>query len=56
MTAVIGKLVPLLKNPTIVAANEPKPICNAPMSADAVPASFLNGAILNAEAFGKLKP
>jgi hypothetical protein len=56
ITPVIGRLVPSLKNPTNPAANAPKLICTAPINAEAVPASFLNGAIESADAFGKLNP
>jgi hypothetical protein len=56
ITPVIGILVPLLKNPTNAAAKEPKPICIAPINADAVPASFLKGDIDKAAEFGKLNP
>ena len=37
-------------------ARAPKPICKAPINADALPAFFLNGAKDNAEALGLIKP
>ncbi len=37
-------------------AKAPKPICNAPIKAEALPAFFENGAKESAEAFGLMKP
>ncbi len=43
-------------NPTIAEAKAPRPICKAPISAEALPASFLNSANESAAEFGKLNP
>ena len=56
MTAVIGMALCAFNKPTKAAAKDPNPICIAPMSADALPASLVNGAIDKAAEFGKLKP
>ena len=56
MMPVIGKAVPLLSiltNPELIA---PKPICTAPISAEALPACLAKGAMHNADEFGKVKP
>lgn len=37
-------------------AKAPKPICKAPINADALPAFFVNGAKESAEALGLIKP
>jgi len=56
ITAAMGAALVGLKKPTRPAANAPNPICSAPNKADALPASFVKGAIANAEEFGKQNP
>lgn len=56
ITEAIGRGVCAFSIPTTADANDPNPICNAPMSADALPASLVNGAIDNAAEFGNVNP
>ena len=56
ITAVIGIAVPLLNNPTNAEEPAPSAICIEPINAEALPASFVNGAIESAEELGKLNP
>ena len=56
ITAVMGRAVPLLNTLTKPELTAPKLICTAPIKADALPAFLANGAIDNAEEFGKVKP
>lgn len=53
---VMGKAVPLLKKLTIAEVSAPKPICTAPIKADALPAFFVKGAIDKADELGKVNP
>ena len=56
ITPVMGMALWAAINPTQADANEPNPICNAPINAEALPASFVNGAIDKAAEFGKQNP
>lgn len=54
--AVRGRGVLLLKMLTIADANAPRPICNVPIKADALPACLANGVNDSAEALGEINP
>ena len=53
---VIGMGVELLKRLTRKAPNDPIPICNAPINAEALPALRVNGCIQSADVLGKTNP
>lgn len=53
---VTGKIESVTKTPTATEAKAPNPICIAPMTAEALPAFFSNGANDNAVVFGLQKP
>lgn len=56
ITAAMGSALLLASILTIADVTAPIPNCNAPISADAVPAFLLKGAIDNAEELGNVKP
>lgn len=56
ITPAMGNAVPLFKTLTIPEVSAPTASCMPPISADAVPALLLNGAIESAEEFGNTKP
>lgn len=53
---VMGSAVLLLKTLTATEERAPNPICKPPISADALPAFLLNGAIARADVLGNVKP
>ena len=53
---VIGMGVALLKRLTRKAPNDPMPICNAPINAEALPALRVNGCMQSADVFGNTNP
>ncbi len=56
ITAGIGQTTSAANKLITADANAPKPICKAPIKADALPAFFVNGAKDKADAFGLMKP
>ncbi|MNR44494.1 hypothetical protein D3C85_1632450 [compost metagenome] len=56
ITAGIGQTTSAANILIAADASAPKPICSAPINAEALPAFFVNGAKESAEAFGLIKP
>ena len=56
ITQTIGIAVPLLSMPTSADEPAPKAIWIEPINAEALPASFVKGAIESADELGKLNP
>lgn len=56
ITPVIGSAVSLCRKLTRADVKAPIPSCIAPISADALPAFVVKGAIESAEEFGNVKP
>jgi len=56
ITAGIGQTTSAANKLITADARAPKPICRAPIRAEALPAFFVNGARDKADAFGLMKP